>query len=67
MNEKTLAASEYVDQMAMLLDLQLHPAHRPGVVENFARIMAIAQIVNEFPLPAEVEAAPIFALLKGLK
>lgn len=67
MDEKTLDPAEYVDQMAMLLDLQLHPEHRPGVVENFARIMAIAQIVNEFPLPAEVEAAPVFALLKGLK
>lgn len=60
MKEKTLDPAEFVEQMALLLDLPLKPEHRPGVVENFARIMAIAQLVNEFSLPAETEAAPVF-------
>lgn len=60
MEEKMLDPAEYVEQMALLLDLQLKPEHRPGVVENFARIIAIAQLVNEFPLPAEIEVAPVF-------
>ena len=60
MDEKTLDVGEYVEQMALLLDLQLKPEYRPGVVENFGRIRAIAQLVNEFPLPDEIEAAPIF-------
>lgn len=60
MDEKTLDVAEYVEQMALLLDLQLKPEHRPGVVENFGRIRAIAQLVNEFPLPAEIEAYPVF-------
>lgn len=58
MQEKTL--NEYVAQMALLLELPLAAEYRPGVVENFARIMALAQLVIEFPLPEEVEAAPTF-------
>lgn len=58
--QETFDPDEYVDQMALLLDLPLNPEHRPGVVENFARIMAIAKIVREFPLPNEIEAAPVF-------
>ena len=59
MNDKADLA-EWVDQMAALVDLPLHPEHRPGVVENFSRIAAIAQLVMEFPLPETVEAAPVF-------
>ncbi|MEH2401473.1 DUF4089 domain-containing protein [Nostoc sp.] len=51
---------EYVDQMALLLDLQLKNEYRDGVVANFERIRAIANLVNEFPLAEEIEAAPIF-------
>ncbi|WP_373530689.1 DUF4089 domain-containing protein [Nostoc sp.] len=50
----------YVDQMALLLDSQLRDEYRDGVVANFERIKAIAQLVNSFPLPEEVEAAPVF-------
>ena len=51
---------EYVDRTAELINLPLYPEHRPGVVVNFERIAQIAQLVTEFPLPPEVEAAPIF-------
>ncbi|MBW4563165.1 MAG: DUF4089 domain-containing protein [Mojavia pulchra JT2-VF2] len=50
----------YVDQMALLVDLQLRDEYRDGVVANFERIKAIAQLVNEFPIPEEIEVAPIF-------
>ncbi len=60
MEKKKVDAAEYVDTMALLLELPLAPEHRAGVVENFARIEAIAQLVLEFPLPEEIEAAPIF-------
>ncbi|MFQ3583704.1 MAG: DUF4089 domain-containing protein [Cyanobacteriota bacterium] len=50
----------YVDQVAKVLQLPLQPDHRPGVVENFARILPIAKLVLEFPLPQTVEAAPTF-------
>ena len=51
---------EYVDRTSELINLHLDPEHRPGVVVNFERIAAIAQLVTEFPLPHEIEAAPVF-------
>jgi hypothetical protein len=60
MEGKELNVAEYVDLMALLLDLQLRDEYRNGVVANFERIKAIAQVVNEFPLPEDVEAAPTF-------
>ena len=51
---------EYVDQMALLLDLQLRDEYRDGVVENFERIRAIANLVNSFPLTEDIEVAPVF-------
>ncbi|MEH2263719.1 DUF4089 domain-containing protein [Nostoc sp.] len=57
---KEFDVGEYVEQMALLLDLQLRDEYRDGVVANFERIMAIANLVNEFPLTEEIEAAPIF-------
>ena len=60
MDEDVLSTTEYVDQMASVLDLQLNSEYRTGVIENFARIKAIAQLVNEFPLPNNIEAAPVF-------
>jgi len=60
MNDHDLDFGTLVDQMAGLMELPLQPEHRPGVVDNFARIQAIAQLVMEFPLPEEIEAAPVF-------
>jgi hypothetical protein len=50
----------YVDQMAIALQLPIAPEYRLGVVDNFSRIAAIAQLVLEFPLPEDAVAAPIF-------
>lgn len=52
--------AECVDRMAAVIDLPLAPEYRSGVIENFRQIQAIAQFVMEFPLPKEVEAAPVF-------
>jgi hypothetical protein len=60
MRREGFDVDEYVDQMALLLDLQLRDEYRDGVVANFERIRAIANLVNEFPLAEEIEAAPIF-------
>lgn len=53
-------AAECVAQIASLVGLPLSPDHYPGVVANFERIQAIAQLVMEFPLPEEIEAVPVF-------
>ncbi|RCJ30021.1 hypothetical protein A6770_21245 [Nostoc minutum NIES-26] len=60
MESQEFNVGEYVDQMSLLLDLQLRDEYRDGVVTNFERIKAIAQLVNSFPLPEDVEAAPVF-------
>ncbi|MGA9380383.1 MAG: DUF4089 domain-containing protein [Phormidium sp.] len=60
MEEKIPTAAEYVDTMSKLLDLPINSEHRPGVIQNFERIISIAKLVTEFPLPEDLEAAPIF-------
>ncbi len=58
--EREFDVGEYVDLMGLLVDLRLRDEYRDGVVANFERIKAIAQVVNSFELPDDVEAAPIF-------
>ncbi len=50
----------YVEQAALLLNLPIKDEYRDGVVANFERIKAIAQVVNSFPLPEEIQPAPTF-------
>ncbi len=50
----------YVAQLAILLKLEIHPDHRPGVLENLYRTQAIARLFLDYPLPPTVEAAPVF-------
>ena len=52
--------TEYVDRMALVLDLPIPAAYRSGVVDNFIKIKAIAQIVNDFAIPEDIEAATVF-------
>ncbi|KYC36150.1 hypothetical protein WA1_41160 [Scytonema hofmannii PCC 7110] len=60
MEGKNFEVEDYVDLMAVLLDLKLQDEYRDGVVANFERIRAIAQVVNEFPLPDELEVSTEF-------
>ncbi|MDJ0732884.1 MAG: DUF4089 domain-containing protein [Nostocaceae cyanobacterium] len=60
MKDKQFDTTTYVEQIALLMNLQLPDEYLDGVVANFERIRVIAQIVNEFALPEEVEAAPVF-------
>jgi hypothetical protein len=50
----------YVDAAAAALDLDIEPAHRRGVIENFTRLAQLAAVVNEFPLAPEDEPAPLW-------
>jgi hypothetical protein len=60
MENQAFDVGVYVEQMSLLLDLQIKDEYRDGVIANFSRIKAIAQLVNEFPILEEVETAPIF-------
>lgn len=53
-------SEDYVDQMAEILGFQIPPEIRPSVIENFGRILAIAQPVLDFELPDDIEPAPTF-------
>jgi hypothetical protein len=50
----------YADSAAALIGLPLAPEHRPGVIENLTRIRELTGALREFPLPADIEAAPVF-------
>jgi hypothetical protein len=58
--EERLSVRQYVEQMALLLEMELRDEYKDGVVANFERINAIALVVNEFDIPEDVEVAPIF-------
>ncbi len=60
MKDKKFNSVEYVNQTASLLNFNLPDEYRDGVVANFERIQVIEKLVNEFPLPEDVEAAPVF-------
>lgn len=57
---KKIDATQYVEQTALLLDLQLRNEYRDSTIANFEKIQVIAKLVNEFPLPKDIEAAPKF-------
>jgi hypothetical protein len=59
MNEN-VDVSAFVDSMAKLVEMPIPEEYREGVIANFERIQAIAQLVMNFPLSEEVEAAPTF-------
>ncbi len=60
MEDREFDVGEYVKQMGLLLDLEVRDEYFDGVVANFERIRAIANLVNSFALPEEIEVAPIF-------
>jgi hypothetical protein len=60
MADQPIDLEQLVDLMADLLDITLDPEHRPGVIANLTRTAAIAQLVMEFPIPDEIEVAPVF-------
>lgn len=60
MSTQSFKAEEYVAAAAAALNLTIAPDHRPGVVANMERLAAIARLVMDFPLPDEIELAPVF-------
>lgn len=51
---------QYLEQMAAIVGITLHPDYTPGVKANLERLQAIAQLFLEFPLPDDIDAAPVF-------
>jgi hypothetical protein len=51
---------EYIKSAAALLQIPLPPPLLPGVIDNFDRIIAIAEPLIAFELPDDVEPAATF-------
>jgi len=60
MTEPTPNSTAYVDQAAALIGLPIPPECHQSVVENFDRITTVAQLFLDFPLPEDIEIAPVF-------
>lgn len=52
--------SAYVAAAAKVLGLRLDAGQRPGVEQNFARLLALSRVVDEHALDCRDEAAPFF-------
>ncbi len=50
----------YLDQAAALLGLPIRPEHHAEVLAAFRALRAQAEIIMEFKLPRDTEAAPRF-------
>lgn len=50
----------YVDEAAKRVGLPIAPEHRPGVIQVTSLLLAQGALVMEFPLPDDVEPAPVF-------
>lgn len=60
MSDAQRETSEWVECMAQVVGISLDSKSRSGVVANFEAIARLAELVMEFPLPDDVEAAPTF-------
>jgi hypothetical protein len=49
-----------VERLATLVGLPISPAELPAVAVALGVLLTTARLVSEFPLPDDVEAAPIF-------
>lgn len=53
-------AETFVRQSAALTGFTITPEQMPGVVTNIKRIVPLARLFTEFPLPDDVELASVF-------
>ncbi|HHP7232772.1 MAG TPA: DUF4089 domain-containing protein [Xenococcaceae cyanobacterium] len=52
--------TNYLEQTAKLMNLNLTATYLPGVRDNFVSMANIAALVTEFELPEDIEIAPVF-------
>lgn len=50
----------YIDAAAAVLGLDIEPAWKPAVRANLDTSLKMARMVQEFPLPDEIEPATIY-------
>jgi Protein of unknown function (DUF4089) len=50
----------FIDAVSALLGLEIEEAWKPAVRANLEVTMRLAKLVDEFPLPDEIEPAEIY-------
>ena len=60
MNNQEIDIDEYIEQISLLLNLEIKDEYRNEMIADFEKLISIAEIVNNFPLPEEIEIAPVF-------
>ncbi len=56
----TKIIEDYVDSAEVILGLHLPPEYRAGVIQEFDRLLAMAKIVLDFPVPEDTEIPAAF-------
>lgn len=51
---------DYIDVVAAALALPVEPAQKPAIRANLNVTLKMARLVQEFPLPDEIEPANIY-------
>lgn len=54
------AIDAQVGALSALIALPIDPASRASVGDHLTRLLTVAALVEEFPLPDDVEVAPVF-------
>lgn len=54
------AIAAYVDRAAAIVGLPIAPEHRSEVIEQLGRLLAVAALFMELPLPEGIEPGPVF-------
>jgi hypothetical protein len=49
-----------VEALAALVGLSIDPAERAAVAQQLTGLLGVARLVTDFPLPDDVEVAPVF-------
>ena len=57
---ETRVSETEVERLAALVGLPISPTDLPGVAVALGVLLSVAQLVTDFPLPDDVEAAPVF-------
>ena len=60
MSDPVRVTEAEVEQLAALVGLSIAPAGRLAVAQQLSGLLTVARLVTEFPLPDEIEAAPVF-------
>lgn len=60
MSEPVRITEAEVEQLAALAGLSIDPGDRLAVAGQLAGLLTVARLVMDFPLPDEVEGAPVF-------